>query len=71
MRAEYSLVGYISTDSLLMSPYSSNDGSSFTIKSSRLISEFTFLAFAQCKLIWLGCTALACLAACAYVYGFA
>ena len=50
MRAEYSLVGYISTDSLLMSPYSSDDGNSFTIKSSRLISKFTLLAFAQSRL---------------------
>ena len=47
LRVESSLVGSVITDSSRMSPSSSDDGSSFTIKSSRLIGAFTFLAFVQ------------------------
>ena len=50
MRVESSLVRSVSTDNLQMSPYSSDDGSYFTIKPSRLIGEFTFLAFVQSQL---------------------
>ena len=47
MRVEYSFDGYVRTGSLRMSPSSSDNGSSFTIKSSRLIGAITFLAFFQ------------------------
>ena len=50
MRVESSLVGSMSTDSSRMSPSSSYDGSSLTIKSSRLISAFTFIDFVQSRL---------------------
>ena len=46
-----SLVGYVRTDSLLMSPSSSDRWSSFTIKSSRLMGAFTFLALVQPRLL--------------------
>ena len=46
-RVESSLVGSVRTESLRMSPSSSDRGSSFTIKSSRLMGAFTFLDFVQ------------------------
>ena len=46
-RVEFSLVGSVQTDSSRMSPYSSDRGSSFTIKYSRLMGAFTFLDFVQ------------------------
>ena len=50
MRVESSLVGSVSTDSSRLSPSSGDDGSSFTIKSLRIIGTFTFLAFFQSRL---------------------
>ena len=44
-QVEFSLDGFMRTDSLRVSPSSSEDGSSFTIKSSRLIGVLTFLDF--------------------------
>ena len=51
-RVEYSLFGSVRTDSLYMSTSSSEEGSSFTIKSSILIVAFTFLDFFQSQSIF-------------------
>ena len=44
-RVKSSLVGSVRTESLRMSPSSSDRGSSFTINSSRLMGAFIFLYF--------------------------
>ena len=46
-RVESSLDGYVRTDSSRMSSSSIDDDIYFTIKSSKLIGAFTFLAFVQ------------------------
>ena len=50
-RVESSLVGSVHTDSSRMSPPYNDEGSSFTIKSSRVIGAFTFIAFIQSRSI--------------------
>ena len=50
MQVESSLAGYVITDSSRISPSSSDDGTSFTIKSSKLIGAVTFLALFQSRL---------------------
>ena len=50
LRVESSLVGSVITDSSRMSPSSSDDGSSFTIKFLILIGVLTFLDFFQSRL---------------------
>ena len=50
MQVESSLARSVSTDSSRMSPYSSEYGTYFTIKSLILIGEFTFLALVQSRL---------------------
>ena len=50
MQVGSSLVGSVSTESLRISPSSSDDVSSFKIKSLRIIGEFAFLALIQSRL---------------------
>ena len=60
MRVESSLVGFVITDSSQMSPSSSDNGSSFTMKSSRLIGAFNFLVFFKPRLTRVDLSFLLC-----------
>ena len=60
MRVESLLLGSVYTDSLRMLLSSSDNDSSFTIKSLRLIGPFTFLAFFQSWLTHVNLSFLLC-----------